>query len=264
MHGGAKLVFGPFIAVGGVGPGRYNFNAISVSCEFKHWVIFRMRLWTVLILLPLSSCNPLFGMYTHIGRELQAGDLNYPSLNPTPQRFVTIEIAAPATVDIQLRAFYLTDGRETCRSASSFIAGSVEGATSPSAVSIPVALSNVGNGREGILAVDAFKPGRCDWQFGYLEAILIKGSLVSLPNIVVRGRDGWKMEYAQTAYANSSATPVTLRCDFRGLEHQGKNVRSNACALPNPDRPKREQYLSLETSVVRLEVEDVGARTSGP
>jgi len=203
----------------------------------------------------------MIGMYTHIGGELQSGEFNYPSSNPTPQHLITIEIAAPATVDIQLRAVYLTDGRMTCRSTPTFIAGSVEGATFPSAVSIPVALRNVSNVRNGTLIVDAFEPGKCDWQFGYLEAILIKGSLVSLPNIVVRGRDGWNTKYQQTAYANSLATPVALRCDFRGLEQDGKNVRSNACALPNPDRPKREQYLSPETSVVRLEVEDVGMRT---
>ena len=37
-----------------------------------------------------------------------------------------IEVDSPAAVDVQLRAVYLTDGRDTCRSVSSFIQGAVE------------------------------------------------------------------------------------------------------------------------------------------
>ena len=219
---------------------------------------FRLRLGIFLIPLSLSACNPFIGMYTHIGGDLHPGESGYPSSNLHPQHLIRIEVAAPATVDIQLWASYETDGRNACRSTPTLIAGMVEGATFPSSVSIPVALRSVGNEQRGTLIVDAFEPGKCDWQFSSLHVILSKGSLVSLPNLIVDVPDVLNKKYQENAYANSLATPVVLTCDFRYLERDGAGSHTNACVLPRSNRPKHVQLLSPETSVVRLEVEDVG------
>jgi hypothetical protein len=174
------------------------------------------RAWPALLALAAAGCGAPEMIGTHIGGDLAPGDFNYPARNPQPARTIVIAGQVAPKLELELVAHYLTDGSAMCSSTSSFIAGAVEGARRPSAVSVPLQVSRQGDSYSATVTVDAFVPGRCDWRFGYVTARVSKGGVSSFPNIILRARDGLGGPSVEAATHNSADTPVVWHCRLGG------------------------------------------------
>jgi len=188
----------------------------------------------------------------HTGGDLTSSDLHYPDRSPHPERFIQLSGTVPASMQLKLIAYYLTDGRTGCRTSPSFIAGFVEGVSSSSAASVPLKLQMNGEQYSATIATDEFLPGYCDWRFGYVTAVVSKDGKTSIPNIIIRARDGWNTPYENTESGNSLDLPVNLHCDFRQLANDTPNIQSNACVSPRPQQQqyKREHFYTAATTKV--------------
>lgn len=219
--------------------------------------------WLLLLSVTLvSGCGFPEMAITHIGGDLTPGDFNYPKQNPAPMRTLVISGTASPSLKLQLVAHYLTNGSTFCTSTPSFIAGAVEGATRPTSVSIPLQIIRNGDSYSTNAVVDQFIPGKCDWQFGYVTANLSKGNFVSMPNLIIRARDGWHTPYVETVTENGTDAPVVLRCEFQRLSSDDSHTQSNACitrtGIKNHDK-REHHFLNKTKSVEANFIDDDGS-----
>jgi len=200
------------------------------------------------VVLALFGCGAPQMAVTHIGGDLTPSDFKYPDKNPTPSQSFVINGVITGELDVKLTALYITNGSTFCRTTSSFIAGSVEGATSPSLAELPLPLMRDGNRFSAAVTVDAFLPGACGWQFSGVSANVSRNGQKSISNLIIRAKDMWNTPPAITA----SNVPVTLRCDFRVVANDNSHRFTNACftraGMKNHD--VREYRFSPDTRVV--------------